>query len=249
MSDYYDVQQVCLNGHQINSSFQRYPKHNKDFCDECGEKTIHSCPNCNHPIKGYHRVDGVISFASTPVPKNCEKCGNPFPWTVKKNENKVKKENNKVVTKSNTEPSQDIFIVHGHNNEMKESVARLIDKQGLNPIILHEQPNKGKTIIEKFEHNSNVGFAIILLTDDDKGKPKSETRFKLRARQNVVLELGYFIGKLGRDKICPLYTKGVELPNDINGLVYIEIDPKGAWKLDLLKELKAVGYKVDANKL
>jgi len=144
----------------------------------------------------------------------------------------------------------DIFIVHGHNNEIKESVARLLENQNLNPIILHEKPNQGRTIIEKFEHNTqNTGFAVILLTDDDKGKAKSDLKLKMRPRQNVVLELGYFIGKLGRSRICPLYTKGVELPNDFSGVVYNEIDSNDAWKLKLIKELKAAGYDVDANKL
>jgi len=87
MSDYYDIQQVCLNGHQINSSYKRYPEYNKDYCDKCGEKTIYLCPNCNNPIRGYHSIDGVISFAGTPIPKNCEKCGKPFPWTERKMKN------------------------------------------------------------------------------------------------------------------------------------------------------------------
>ena len=96
MGEFFDIQQVCLNGHQINSSFQRNPKKNKDFCDECGAETIHLCPNCNHPIMGYHHVDNVMSFTGTPVPKNCEKCGHSFPWTVKKNVQKVKKEKKEV---------------------------------------------------------------------------------------------------------------------------------------------------------
>jgi predicted nucleotide-binding protein len=145
--------------------------------------------------------------------------------------------------------SQDVFVVHGHNNEIKIDVARTLEKLGLNPIILHEQPNNGKTIIEKFETYSNVGFAIVLLTDDDEGKSKKETDLKLRARQNVILELGYFIGRLGRDKVCPLYSKGVELPTDISGVLYIEIDPGDTWKIRMVKELKAAGYDVDANKI
>jgi predicted nucleotide-binding protein len=145
--------------------------------------------------------------------------------------------------------SQDVFVVHGHNNEIKIDVARTLEKLGLNPIILHEQPNNGKTIIEKFETYSNVGFAIVLLTDDDEGKGKKEADFKPRSRQNVVLELGYFIGKLGRSKVCPLYARGVELPTDISGVLYIEIDSGDTWKIRMVKELKAAGYDVDANKI
>ena len=142
-----------------------------------------------------------------------------------------------------------IFIVHGHNTAIQQSVARTIEKLGLIPIILHEQANAGKTVIEKFETHSNVGFAIILLTDDDEGKSKTEIDLKKRARQNVVLELGYFIGKLGRSKVLPLYSEGVELPSDIHGLLYVPLDKSGNWKFSIVKELKEAGYTVDANKL
>jgi predicted nucleotide-binding protein len=145
--------------------------------------------------------------------------------------------------------SNNVFIVHGHNNEIKVEVARTLEKLGLNPIILHEQANAGKTIIEKFERHSDVGFTIILLTDDDLGKPKVEENLKLRARQNVILEMGYFIGKLGREKVCPLYTIGVELPSDLYGLLYTEIDGSGHWKISMSKELKAAGYDIDVNKI
>jgi predicted nucleotide-binding protein len=104
-------------------------------------------------------------------------------------------------------------------------------------------------VIEKFEAHSNVGFAIILLTDDDEGKSKTEIDLKKRARQNVVLELGYFIGKLGRSKVLPLYSDGVELPSDIHGLLYIPLDKAENWKFSIVKELKEAGYTVDANKL
>lgn len=144
---------------------------------------------------------------------------------------------------------KDVFIVHGHNNEVKTEVARTLEKLELIPIILHEQPNQGKTIIEKFESHSNVGFAIVLMTDDDYGKAKTDNDLSERARQNVILELGYFIGKLGRSKVCPLYTRGVELPSDLHGLLYVEIDQSESWKMRLVKELKAAGYNVDANKV
>lgn len=145
--------------------------------------------------------------------------------------------------------TKQIFIVHGHNTAIQQTVARTIEKLGLTPIILHEKPNAGKTIIEKFETHSNVGFAIILLTDDDEGKSKTEIDLKKRARQNVVLELGYFIGKLGRSKVLPLYSENVELPSDIHGLLYIPLDKAENWKFSIVKELKEAGYTVDANKL
>lgn len=142
-----------------------------------------------------------------------------------------------------------IFVVHGQNSSIKVEVARTLEKLGLTPIILHEQPNAGKTIIEKFETYSNVAFAIILLTDDDEGKLKTDIDLKSRARQNVVLELGYFIGKIGRDRVLPLYSEGVELPSDVHGLLYVPIDKTGTWKFALIKELKAAGFSVDANSI
>lgn len=145
--------------------------------------------------------------------------------------------------------NKNVFIVHGRNDGIKEAVARTIHRIGLNPIILHEQANRGKTLIEKFEHYSNVGFAIILLTDDDLGKGKDEEELRKRARQNVVFEMGFFFGKLSRSKVVTLYSKGTELPSDLDGLVYIELDQFGKWKHDMAKELHQAGYSVDFSKL
>ena len=142
-----------------------------------------------------------------------------------------------------------VFIVHGHDEASKEAVSRFIEKLGFKAIILHEQPNAGKTIIEKFEKYSNVGFAVVLLTPDDIGAARDKvTEEKPRARQNVILELGYFIAKLGREHVCALYKEDVELPSDINGLLYVQLDPKGAWRLSLAKEMKQAGFSVDMNK-
>jgi len=148
-----------------------------------------------------------------------------------------------------TSSNLNIFIVHGHDDRTKLDVARTIEKLGLNPIILSEQPNAGQTIIEKFELHSDVGFAVILLTADDLGKTKTDDEDKYRARQNVIIEMGYFIGKLGRSKVFPLYENGVELPSDLHGILYNLIDKGGSWKFNLAKELSAAGYNVDANKL
>lgn len=139
-----------------------------------------------------------------------------------------------------------IFIVHGHDGELKQSVARIIDSQSIKPIILSEQANRGRTIIEKFEENSDVGCAICLFTADDIGRAKSEEDDKTRARQNVVFEAGYFMGKLGRDHIVIIAESGIEMPSDLGGVVYTD---KTSWQIELLKELKAMGYKVSADKL
>ena len=148
--------------------------------------------------------------------------------------------------------SDKIFIVHGHDEEMKQTVARIVEKLDLKPIILHEQPNGGKTIIEKFEtHSNDVSFAIVLLSPDDKGYTVDSfpDDGKFRARQNVILELGYFIGKLGRDRVFVLHknSSNFELPSDILGVIYTPYDSN--WKFELVKELHACGYEVDANKL
>jgi predicted nucleotide-binding protein len=146
--------------------------------------------------------------------------------------------------------SKNIFIVHGHDESAKEAVARFVEKIGLKPIVLHEQPNAGRTIIEKFEDHSNVGFAIVLLTPDDVGASKDKTtEAKSRARQNVILELGYFMGKLGRGRVCALYKEGVEIPSDYQGVLYIPMDFAGAWRMALAKEIKNAGIDVDLNKV
>ena len=139
-----------------------------------------------------------------------------------------------------------VFVVHGHDEALKEKVARLLEKQGLEAIILSEQANKGKTIIEKFEENSDVGAAICLFTGDDIGKEKSEAVEKQRARQNVVYEAGYFMGKLGRERVIMLVDEGVELPSDLQGVVYTDSE---SWKTEVLQELQSIGYEIDFNKL
>ena len=145
-------------------------------------------------------------------------------------------------------PSKKVFIVHGHADGPREAVARFLAQLGLEPIILHERANQGRTIIEKFEAHSDVGFAIVLLTPDDEGGRQGEKQHP-RARQNVILELGYFIGRLGRRRVCALKAGDVELPSDILGVVWTPLDPEGGWKQRLAKELDAAGYRLDWNKV
>ncbi|QTB23706.1 nucleotide-binding protein [Lysinibacillus sphaericus] len=140
-----------------------------------------------------------------------------------------------------------VFIVHGHDEVVKESVARFLQKIGLTPIILHEQASQGKTIIEKIEDYSNVGFGIVLYTPCDLGKVKDSESLQPRARQNVIFEHGYLMAKIGRNNVCALVKDDVEKPNDISGIVYINYNSN--WNWDLLKELKSSGYQVDANLL
>lgn len=143
-----------------------------------------------------------------------------------------------------------IFIVHGHNEGAKHKIARFIEDLDLTAIILDEQPI-GHTIIDKFEeHAGEAGFAIILLTGDDIGAPKDQKdNLQPRARQNVILEFGYFLGELGRKRIGVLYEEDVELPSDIAGLEYIPLDNAGGWKIKLAKGIRDAGFTVDMNKI
>jgi predicted nucleotide-binding protein len=141
-----------------------------------------------------------------------------------------------------------VFIVHGSNNAAKEAVARFLERLNLDVTILHEQPDKGRTVIEKFEANAAVGYAVVLLTADDVGAARtSPTNLQPRARQNVLLELGYFLGTLGRTHVCALREEGVEIPSDLSGVLYVPFDAAGAWKLRLATEIKAAGIDLDLN--
>ena len=142
-----------------------------------------------------------------------------------------------------------VFVIHGRDDAARETVARFLERLGLKPVILFEQPNQGRTIIEKIEDNANVGFAMGLLTPDDLGA-HADHRDTLapRARQNVIFELGYFAGKLGRKRVCALVKKDAEIPSDYDGVVYIELDNAGAWKMKVFQELEAAGFDADANR-
>lgn len=144
-----------------------------------------------------------------------------------------------------------VFIVHGHNEALKNAVARLLAQLRLEPIILHEQPNRGRTIIEKFFGHSDVAFAIVLLTGDDRGGLASDTpdSYKPRARQNVILELGFFLGRIGRERTAVIYDNEVEIPSDYSGVLFVPYDDQGVWRLQIAKELKAAGLKIDLNQL
>jgi predicted nucleotide-binding protein len=162
---------------------------------------------------------------------------------------------------------KDIFIVHGRDHKPMKELKVMLWKFGLNPIVLHEQPSGSRTIVEKLEKYSDVGYAFIILTPDDIGistneiptkkalmtitiatgedQNKPSEFLKPRARQNVVLEFGYFIGKLGRDRVCCLYKGDIELPSDMHGIVYIPFKKSvKECKDKIIKELKAVGYKI-----
>lgn len=161
-----------------------------------------------------------------------------------------------VLSNGNSKPkliipnSNKIFIVHGHDEGALQSLARFLEKLKLEVIILKEQPNQGRTIIEKYEQSAEeVGFAVVLLTPDDVGAATSVSDQQHRARQNVVFELGYFAGKLGRGRVCLLRKGDVEMPSDLFGVVYTEMDGAEGWKQALVREMKAAKLSFDANLL
>jgi predicted nucleotide-binding protein len=140
-----------------------------------------------------------------------------------------------------------VFIVHGHDEARKHELFRVIHEvTKAKPIILHEQPSGGRSILEKLQaYAASAGFAVALLTGDDLGRKKDSTDDAPRARQNVVFEAGYFAGRLGRARVVLLHESGVELPSDLDGVVYVALDPAGAWKMKLVHEMANVGITVD----
>jgi len=147
---------------------------------------------------------------------------------------------------SSYEDNEDnVFIVHGRNSHVKEKVANFLRELGIHPIILHDEPNRSRTIIEKIEdHSSNVKYAVVLLTPDDQGGLISKPNQSPRARQNVVFEMGYFYGRIGRGRVCALLSPEVERPSDIDGIMYIPLDQSDEWKGSLFRELKAAQLKL-----
>ncbi len=144
-----------------------------------------------------------------------------------------------------------VFVVHGRNIAALDRVIRLLSDLDLEPVVLRDQPNAGRTIIEKFEAHADVGYAIVLMTGDDVGAVNNapDIDLHLRARQNVVLELGFFIGRLGRRVVAALVERDVQIPSDIDGVIYIPYDAGDNWRLMLAKEMRAAGLPVDLNRL
>ncbi len=144
-----------------------------------------------------------------------------------------------------------VFVVHGRDEGGKDAVCRLLERSGLEAIVLQERPHRGRTLIEKLEDYGDVGYAVVILSGDDVGGLQVQETGKLnpRARQNVIFELGIFLGRLGRGRVCLLYRKGVELPSDLSGLGYVEMDSGGTWKMKLAREMNESGISVDLKKI
>lgn len=148
--------------------------------------------------------------------------------------------------------SNRVFVVHGHDEKAKNELEIILREMGLDPIVLHRQPDGGKTIIEKFEHCADVGFAFVLMTPDevayvssDEAIEDGERKKEWRARPNVIFEFGYFVGRLGRDRTCCLLRGNVVRPSDLDGLVYKKFeDTVEEVAYGIIKELKHAGYKL-----
>jgi predicted nucleotide-binding protein len=134
-----------------------------------------------------------------------------------------------------------VFLVHGHDEDAREAVVGCLEGEAFHVIVLQEEPGTTRTIIEKVEKHANAHFAIILITPDDFGGNRTEPSIQMaRARQNVIFEYGFFLGKLGRDRVVALHRgEKVELPSDCEGIQLLAIDPGGRWQAKLLRELEA----------
>lgn len=146
-----------------------------------------------------------------------------------------------------------VFVVYGHDEIARTQLEALLRRWDLAPIILDQQASSGQTIIEKLEeYGADVGYAIVLATPDDEGKAKTEETYKSRVRQNVVLELGMFLSKLGREKVAILLKEAIdfEKPSDIQGLIYIPFQNKvDEVSISLIRELTRQGYVIDATRI
>ncbi|RWZ59857.1 hypothetical protein EQV77_00745 [Halobacillus fulvus] len=170
---------------------------------------------------------------------------NFVPGTISKNEAPKQTFKNSA----SQEVKNKAFIVHGHDEKLKNELEIFLHRSNIEPIVLHREVDQGLTVLEKFEQHSDVDFAFVLLTPDDIGmlsselqKPDVERDYDYRARQNVIFELGYFIGRLSRQKVCALYKPGVELPSDINGLIYKKVEHSvEEIGYPLLREMKQAG--------
>jgi predicted nucleotide-binding protein len=214
----------------------------------------------------YKNASGSLSIAPDPI------WGDPYPILFKNFINTIDAKLNKLesvlerlelfsesihsqVTNNDVKNNlnfnnKKVFIVHGHDEEAKQLVARFLEKLDLDPIILHEQPNKGRTVINKFQEYAEVEYAIVILTPDDVGAFKDKkNKLNQRARQNVIFELGFFIGRLGNERVCALKKGDLELPSDYQGVIWVEMDANKAWTINIAKELKAIGFNIDLNKL
>lgn len=188
------------------------------------------------------------SVMNTSVTRALRSLGSPPPKATGRQEPLLE-----LTTKARSSvANRKVFVVHGRDSAMKETVARFLERVGLQPVILHEQPNKGRTLFTKFQEVAGeASFAVALLHPDDLGNLAADVDKGLnpRARQNVILEMGFFVGKLGADRVVALVNGRVEKPSDFEGVVYVAYGDGLAWRLDLARELQAADVPFDSSKV
>jgi predicted nucleotide-binding protein len=206
---------------------------------------IGSSPTVGEEKRGMYMLLGKSLFAAI----DAERPKSPKA-TFAELERRLAAVSSKTTVARTRRASRRVFVVHGHDDAARESIARFLDRLELIPVILKDQPSAGRTIIEKFEAESDVGFAAVLLTPDDiGGTAMTPRRLHPRARQNVIFELGYFAGALGRKHVVALVKDDVEIPSDYQGVVFIPLDENDGWKLKFAQELRACGLTIDMNKV
>ena len=196
-----------------------------------GEKIADLYKNIDQKI---HRIDSIIERLELIPLTKAATAGAPQESESARSPEKTKK----------------VFVVHGHDEIAKANLEVFLHEIGLEPVVLHRQADEGLTIIEKFEKHSDVGYAFILLTPDeisyvkaDESKDDNKRQEEYRARPNVIFEFGYFVGKLGRSRVCCLYTGGVSLPSDVSGMIYKKFTNSiEEVAYSIIKDLKASGY-------
>ncbi|MGF0170197.1 TIR domain-containing protein [Streptomyces sp. Marseille-Q5077] len=182
-------------------------------------------------------IASVLAYQSEPV--------------IRSLNDQLEKEYNVTTERSRIDPDGSIFVVHGHTERLSEVQLLLERATSRKVTVLHEQPNRGRLLLQKFEvHAQDAAYAVVLLTGDDRGKSAKATgSTKARARQNVVFELGYFMGILGNERVAALLEPGVEKPSDIEGVVYITFDQSDNWKNQLGQELRELNIDFDAARI
>ncbi|CAM4080799.1 TIR domain-containing protein [Zobellia nedashkovskayae] len=239
---------------KINSDLSAWNDYNKEYLkqqfDKPNNEYFESYASAGYTMFGDIKSQIPGDFIGTAKALVSDKLDNLIKLRDKSNLLKSSVNNSTNISIKQSFSKTQVFIVHGHDDEAKTKTARFIEKLGFEAIILHEQASSSKTIIEKIEEYSNVGFGIVLYTPCDiGGKNTKEPNLLSRARQNVVFEHGFLIGKIGRSNVCALVKGDLEIPNDISGVVYVQMDSGEAWKYTIAKEMQKIGYEVDMNKI
>ena len=192
-----------------------------------------------------HVEELLVSFKQRDPWSNPDRSANLLESMIYEVENTWPNGDEHVSSRPVQHDARKVFLVHGHDGEVKQTVARFLEHNGLKVVILDEIAGQGRTIIEKFEQHSSVGYAVVLMTPDDATERAGGGASQRRARQNVVFELGFFVGALKRGRVCVIVRGNVEKPSNYWGVEYIPWDDAGGWKLKLLEELKAANLAVN----